>query len=89
KGLYDVLPAIKDSLPLGMKAEVVYDSTKFIDSSIEEVTKTLIEAAVIVIIVILAFLGSMRAMVIPLVTIPLSLIGSLFLMMSMGFSINL
>ncbi|MGX9521273.1 efflux RND transporter permease subunit [Vibrio barjaei] len=89
KGLYDVLPAIKDSLPLGMKAEVVYDSTKFIDSSIEEVTKTLVEAAVIVIIVILAFLGSMRAMVIPLVTIPLSLIGSLFLMMSMGFSINL
>ncbi|GAL35824.1 RND multidrug efflux transporter [Vibrio maritimus] len=89
KGLYQVLPAIKDSLPPGIKAEVVYDSTKFIDSSIEEVTKTLVEAAAIVIIVILAFLGSMRAMIIPLVTIPLSLIGSLFLMMSLGFSINL
>ncbi|GEM80253.1 efflux RND transporter permease subunit [Vibrio superstes] len=88
-GLYKVLPSVVDNLPTGMKAEVVYDSTKFINSSIEEVTKTLIEAAAIVIIVILAFLGSMRAMIIPLVTIPLSLIGSLFLMMSMGFSINL
>lgn len=88
-GLYDVLPSVIDSLPPGMKAEVVYDSTKFINSSIEEVTKTLVEAAVIVIIVIMAFLGSVRAMVIPLVTIPLSLIGSMFLMMSMGFSINL
>ncbi len=89
EGLYEVLPAITDTLPLGLNAEVVYDSTKFIDSSIKEVTKTLIEAALIVIIIILAFLGSMRAMVIPLITIPLSLIGSLFLMMSMGFSINL
>ncbi|SBO12935.1 Efflux pump membrane transporter BepE [Vibrio mediterranei] len=89
KGLYNVLPAIIDSLPLGMKAEVVYDSTKFIESSIEEVTKTLVEAAIIVIIVILAFLGSMRAMIIPLVTIPLSLIGTMFLMMTLGFSINL
>lgn len=88
-GLYDVLPSVIDSLPPGMKAEVVYDATKFINSSIEEVTKTLVEAAVIVIIVIMAFLGSVRAMVIPLVTIPLSLIGSMFLMMSMGFSINL
>ena len=88
-GLYDVLPAITDSLPPGMHAQVVYDSTKFINSSIEEVTKTLLEAALIVVIVIFAFLGSMRAMIIPLVTIPLSLIGSLFLMMTLGFSINL
>ncbi|MFA0069734.1 multidrug efflux protein [Vibrio breoganii] len=86
---YKLLPSVEDSLPPGIHANVIYDSTKFINSSIDEVTKTLAEAALIVVIVIFAFLGSMRAMVIPLITIPLSLIGSMFFMMAMGFSINL
>lgn len=87
--VYKVLPDIIDSLPEGMHGSVVYDSTQFITTSIDEVAKTLIEAALIVVIVIFAFLGSMRAMLIPLVTIPLSLIGSLFFMLILGFSINL
>ncbi|PKH57063.1 multidrug efflux protein [Shewanella sp. Choline-02u-19] len=87
--VYTVLPSIIDSLPAGMKADVVYDSTKYIQTSIDEVAKTLMEAALIVVIVIFAFLGSMRAMMIPLVTIPLSLIGSMFFMLAMGFSINI
>ncbi|GAB7219586.1 efflux RND transporter permease subunit [Vibrio comitans] len=86
---YKLLPSVEDSLPPGINANVIYDSTKFINSSIDEVTKTLVEAALIVVIVIFAFLGSMRAMVIPLITIPLSLIGSMFFMMALGFSINL
>ncbi|GEA51610.1 multidrug resistance protein [Vibrio inusitatus NBRC 102082] len=86
---YKLLPSVEDSLPPGINANVIYDSTKFINSSIDEVTKTLAEAALIVIIVIFAFLGSMRAMLIPLITIPLSLIGSMFFMMALGFSINL
>ncbi|UJF16936.1 efflux RND transporter permease subunit [Vibrio sp. SS-MA-C1-2] len=86
---YKVLPEIQSSLPDGVTAKVVYDKTKFINSSIEEVIKTLGEAALIVIIVIFAFLGSFRAMFIPLVTIPLSLIGSMFFMMALGFSLNL
>ncbi len=86
---YKLLPSVEDSLPPGINANVIYDSTKFINSSIDEVTKTLAEAALIVVIVIFAFLGSMRAMLIPLITIPLSLIGSMFFMMALGFSINL
>ena len=89
EGIYELLPQIQAGLPEGIKADVIYDSTKFIETSIDEVAKTLIEAALIVVIVIFAFLGSMRAMLIPLVTIPLSLIGSMFFMLSMGFSINL
>jgi multidrug efflux pump len=86
---YKVLPDVMNSLPQGVNANVVYDSTKFITTSIDEVIKTLVEAALIVVVVIFAFLGSMRAMLIPLVTIPLSLIGSMFFMMALGFSINL
>lgn len=89
KDTYKLLPSIEDSLPKGLNANVIYDSTKFINSSIDEVTKTLVEAALIVVIVIFAFLGSMRAMLIPLITIPLSLVGSLFFVMALGFSINL
>ncbi len=86
---YKVLPDVMNSLPQGVHANVVYDSTKFITTSIDEVIKTLLEAALIVVVVIFAFLGSIRAMLIPLVTIPLSLIGSMFFMMALGFSINL
>lgn len=82
-------PEIERELPPGMKAAIAYDSTKFIDASIEEVQKTLIEAAVIVIVVIFLFLGSIRSTLIPIVTIPLSLVGVMFALLALGYSINL
>ena len=72
-----------------MKMKVAYDSTKFITSSINEVEKTLGEAVIIVVVVIFLFLASLRSVIIPVVTIPLSLIGVCALMMAAGFSINL
>ena len=82
-------PEIKAQLPPGMDTAIAYDSTKFIDASIREVEKTLIEAAVIVIVVIFLFLGSLRSTLIPIVTIPLSLIGVMFALLALGYSINL
>lgn len=82
-------PSIEAELPPGMQAAIAYDSTKFIDASIEEVEKTLIEAAVIVIVVIFLFLGSLRSTLIPIVTIPLSLIGVMFALLALGYSLNL
>ena len=72
-----------------MKMKVAYDSTKFIQSSIDEVEKTLGEAVLIVVVVIFLFLASFRSVIIPVVTIPLSLIGVCSLMLAMGFSFNL
>jgi multidrug efflux pump len=82
-------PSIEAELPPGMKAAIAYDSTKFIDASIAEVEKTLIEAAVIVIVVIFLFLGSLRSTLVPIVTIPLSLVGVMFALLALGYSINL
>jgi len=82
-------PAIEAELPPGMSAAIAYDSTKFIDASISEVEKTLVEAAVIVIVVIFLFLGSLRSTLIPIVTIPLSLVGVMFALLALGYSINL
>lgn len=82
-------PEMQRSLPEGLKAEIGYDSTIYIKEAINEVVKTLIEALVIVIVVIFLFLGSMRNSLIPAVTVPLSLVGALFLMMALGFTINL
>jgi multidrug efflux pump len=82
-------PEIVSQLPPGLEAAIAYDSTKFIDASIREVQKTLIEAAVIVIVVIFLFLGSLRSTLIPIVTIPLSLIGVMFALLALGYSINL
>jgi multidrug efflux pump len=82
-------PEIQAQLPPGMTADIAYDSTKFIDASIAEVEKTLIEAAVIVIVVIFLFLGSLRSTLVPIVTIPLSLIGVMFALLALGYSINL
>ncbi|AOS96902.1 Efflux pump membrane transporter BepE [Microbulbifer aggregans] len=76
-------------LPQGMIGEIPYDSTEYIQDSINEVIKTIVEAVLIVIVVIYLFLGSLRSVVIPAVAVPLSLIGALFLMLLMGFSINL
>lgn len=83
------MPAIQASLPEGMTMEVVYDATDSISASIEEVFKTIAEAVVIVVLVILLFLGSFRSVLMPIVTIPLSLVGVCFLLYLVGFSINL
>ena len=83
-----MLPQITRSLPKGMKVEIAYDSTIFIKNSIEEVYKTVGEAVLLVVIVIFLFLRSWRATLIPLVTIPLSLIGAFGLMYAFGFTIN-
>ena len=84
-----VMPQIESQLPPGLKVTIAYDATRFIQASIDEVVKTLAEAVVIVIVVVFLFLGSVRSVLIPVVTIPLSMIGVLFFMQTMGYSINL
>ncbi|MCA0392797.1 MAG: efflux RND transporter permease subunit, partial [Proteobacteria bacterium] len=80
---------IVPQLPEGITATIPYDSTEAIQDAINEVVSTIIEAVIIVIVVIFLFLGSIRSVLIPAVTVPLSLIGALFLMLLMGFTINL
>ncbi|RYG60562.1 MAG: efflux RND transporter permease subunit [Alphaproteobacteria bacterium] len=86
--LKEVLPDIRSSLPEGVTLNIGNDTTVFIDVSIKNVFHTLIEAVVLVILVILIFLRSFRATLIPLVTIPVSLIGTFFFMQMLGFSVN-
>jgi multidrug efflux pump len=83
------MDSIQKGLPGGLTGYVAYDATKYIDDAIHEVLKTLSETLLIVSIVIFLFLGSMRSVLIPLMAIPLSLIGGVFLMQSFGFSLNL
>ena len=83
-----MLPEITRTLPDGMRVEIAHDSTVFIDSSIREVYVTVAEAALLVVLVIFLFLREWRAVVIPLVTIPVSLVGAFALMYLFGFSIN-
>jgi len=83
------MAAIQKVLPTGMQARVAYDATNYIDNAIREVIKTLSETLLIVIVVIFLFLGSLRSALIPVVAIPLSLIGAVFLMQTFGFTINL
>ncbi|MCG2823261.1 MAG: efflux RND transporter permease subunit [Desulfobulbaceae bacterium] len=83
------MAAIEKDLPSGLKGRIAYDATAYIDNAINEVLKTLGETLLIVIVVIFLFLGSLRSVLIPVVAIPLSLIGGLFLMQLFGFSINL
>ncbi len=82
-------PAIQKQFPPSLTGTIVYDATDFIRASIKEVVRTILEAAFIVILVIYLFLGSIRSVFIPLVTIPLSLIGVCTLMLFLGYSINL
>src|SRR5471032_2013754 len=82
-------PPIKEQLPNGLTGEIVYDSTEFINTSIFEVVKTLVEALIIVTVVIFLFLGNFRAVVVPVIAMPLSLIGTFFVMLALGYSINL
>jgi multidrug efflux pump len=85
----EALPQIREQLPAGMNVGVPYDSTEYIQDALKEVLSTLTETLLIVIVVIFLFLGSFRSVVIPIVAIPVSLIGAVFLMMVAGFTVNL
>ena len=89
KAVKTELPDIKKQLPTGMNVNIAYDSTEYISDSIHEVTHTLVETLIIVVIVIFLFLGSFRSMIIPAIAIPISLLGGVFLMLVMGFTLNL
>ncbi|MBX6419522.1 MAG: efflux RND transporter permease subunit [Nevskia sp.] len=84
-----VFPDIVAQLPQGLHGEIGFDATKYIDSSIHEVVKTLFEALGIVTLVIFLFLGSLRSVLIPVIAMPLSLIGAFFIMLALGYTINL
>src|SRR3954467_15685744 len=89
KSVREAMPEIQAQLPAGMKAAVPYDSSAYIQDAIDEVLKTLTETLIIVIIVIFLFLGSIRGVIIPIVAVPISLIGAVMLMLVFGFTINL
>lgn len=88
-GIKKVFPALQKQFPPGLQSAIAYDGSKFINSSIDEVIKTLAEAAIIVILVIFLFLGAIRTALIPSITMPLSLIGAVFVMLLLGYSLNL
>ena len=83
------IPAIEKELPAGMHVRVAYDSTEYIQDALHEVIRTLVETLVIVVAVIFLFLGSWRSIVIPVIAIPISLVGAAFLMLLFGFTLNL
>ncbi len=83
------IPGIQAQLPAGMRVGIPYDSTEYIQDAINEVLSTLSETLLIVIAVIFLFMGSVRALIIPVVAIPISLVGAAFLMLAAGFTINL
>ncbi|MCQ1057867.1 multidrug efflux RND transporter permease subunit [Photobacterium sp. ZSDE20] len=87
--VYELLPELERNMPSNISMNIMYDSTIAINESINEVIKTIAEAALIVLVVITLFLGSFRAVIIPIVTIPLSLIGVAMVMQAFGFSWNL
>ncbi|MBX7199890.1 MAG: efflux RND transporter permease subunit [Rhodospirillaceae bacterium] len=89
KRVRDTFPEVAAQLPEGLTGEIVYDSTAFVNASINEVVRTLVEALVIVTIVVFAFMGSPRAVIIPVIAMPLSLVGTFAMMLLFGFSINL
>jgi multidrug efflux pump len=83
------MESIQRDLPTGLKARVAYDATNYISNAIREVLKTLGDTLLIVMVVIFLFLGSFRSVLIPVVAIPLSLLGGVFLMQAFGFTVNL
>jgi len=89
KRVREAFPEIQSQLPGGLTGQIVYDGTEFVNSSINEVVKTLAEALLIVTLVIFLFLGSVRAVIIPVIAMPLSLVGTFFVMLALGYSINL
>ncbi|RZF23963.1 multidrug efflux protein [Paraburkholderia sp. UYCP14C] len=84
-----VFPDLQKQLPTGVSSDIVYDATDFIETAIDEVVKTLVEALLIVTLVIYLFFGSFRAVIVPVIAMPLSLIGTFFMMQLLGYSINL
>ena len=88
-GVKAALPAIEQALPAGLKGSIIYDSTVFVNNSITEVGTSLAETILIVTLVVFAFLGSPRSVLIPVIAIPLSLVGTFGVMLALGFSINL
>lgn len=85
----NAMPELQRGLPQGLESNIAYDATEFINESIWEVGKTLLEAGLIVIVVIFLFLGNLRSTFIPVVTIPLSLVGVALVLVAFGYSINL
>ena len=83
------IPVLQAQMPAGMQAGTPYDATAYIEDAIDEVLSTLSETLIIVIVVIFLFLGSLRSILIPVVAIPVSLVGAVFLMLAAGFTINL
>lgn len=88
-GVKQLMPELQTNYPPGFEAKIVYDGTEYIRSSIHEVIRSISEASIIVILVVFLFLGSLRSVLVPVVTIPLSLIGVCSLMLAMGYSLNL
>ena len=88
-GVSKVFPSIQKELPDGLSGVVMYDSSKYVNSSIHEVIKTLCETLLIVTVVIFLFLGSFRSVVIPVLAMPLSMIGTFFVMLLLGYTLNL
>lgn len=89
RGVREALPEIEKQLPAGMSLGVPYDATEYIDNAIHEVIETLMETLLIVVVVIFLFLGSWRSVIITVAAIPISLVGAVFLMLLLGFTINL
>lgn len=89
EGINKLLPEIEKNLPPGVKVDLNYESARFIQASINEVVYTLLEATLIVVLVIWFSLGSLRSVIIPVIAIPLSMLGAAGLMLAFGFSINL
>jgi multidrug efflux pump len=89
EGVHRVFPEIQTLLPHGLNGEIIYDSTEFVHSAINEVIRSLAEALAIVTVVVFLFLGSVRSALIPTVAIPLSLVGTFIVLLALGYSINL
>jgi multidrug efflux pump len=89
KGVNKLAKQIDKNLPQGLTQDIAYDATQYINTSIWEVIQTISEAAIMVIIVIYLFLGSFRSVIIPIITMPLSLVGAFTIMFMLGFSFNL
>lgn len=85
----EAIPDLQVRLPSGLHAKIAYDATAYIDDALKEIVKTLIETLLIVSIVIFLFMGSLRSVLIPVIAMPLSLIGAVFIMLVAGFTINL
>jgi multidrug efflux pump len=89
KRVREAMPAVQRALPAGLHATIAYDGTAYIDDALKEILTTLIETLLIVMVVIFLFMGSLRSVLIPIVAMPVSLVGALILMLAFGFTINL